>query len=161
MWMLQLLATLRTTPLLAGAATSTALLATTPAASALVAVRNASGAPLVSAWADSVAGGERLVLEMHVASEDVVPAALLAIVSRALSASPPLTEWEPQSLSAPQLAAWQRAPAMAALVTAHTDGMTGPSDGRWLWMLALGMLGLEFLVRRRQSPPAEGHDAIG
>jgi hypothetical protein len=159
-WMLQLIASLRASTTLDGLHSIGTKTLTTRADSAIAVLRTSDGAPLLSAWADSVAGQERLVLEVHAASAPALSAAVLALAARELAAMPPLAEWEQGRVAPEQLASWRRAPAAAAVLRASQDPMTGPSDGRWLWVVALVLLGVESVVRQRRSTASEGDDAV-
>jgi hypothetical protein len=59
-----------------------------------------------------------------------------------LAPSPLAGELEPQTVSAAALAAWQRSPATP------TETSDDRSDGRWLWLMVLGLLGVETYMRR-------------
>jgi hypothetical protein len=91
---------------------------------------------------------DRLVLFSQADAGSPSSSALIAAAARALSIAPPSSELEPATLSDSVLAAWQRAPSIRAISNATiTD-----SDGRWLWLVALLLLGLETLIRRAVAP---------
>jgi len=61
-----------------------------------------------------------------------------------------------------RLAAWTRAPAAAtipAAATASADAVRGASDGRWLWVVVLALLGIEAWLRRRIERRTESRTA--
>jgi hypothetical protein len=76
------------------------------------------------------------------------PAAPVVIRSAILAIRPPWiadTEAEVATLSDEELAQWRRT---AAPVGPHPNPGADDSDARWLWMLALALLGLETVMRR-------------
>jgi hypothetical protein len=116
-----------------------------------------------SAWRDTsiagigraaIGGRERLLLFANVAPGSFESAALIVAAANALSGRVPAAELEPSTIADAQLAAWRREPASVVLPVG--DG--GESDGRWLWLLALLLLGVE-AVLRRSRPPARGTPA--
>ena len=111
---------------------------------ALVA-RSADGTPAVLAARGTVDGRDRLLLFFQGDAGSVASAALVAGAVRAGSTAPPAAELEPGVIPEEALAAWRRAP---ATVTA-SDTESGESDGRWLWIAALVLFGVETWMRRR------------
>ena len=61
-----------------------------------------------------------------------------------ISIAAPVTEMEPTTVPDDVLRSWQREPDASA---AHIS-TDGASDGRWLWIVALVLLGLETWLRR-------------
>jgi hypothetical protein len=56
-----------------------------------------------------------------------------------------------------ELSAWNRAPASAGNARFRPSDDDGPSDARWLWLVALALLVVEWQMRRRMTAaqPAE------
>ena len=67
----------------------------------------------------------------------------------------PWSEFEPDTIAADQLRAWERQP------SGSTSSVSGEPQGRWVWLLGLALLGVEMWMRRRvaTSMPAEVRDA--
>ena len=78
-------------------------------------------------------------------------AALIAAAVRANSDAPPVAELEPASLDSETLAALQRPPSSEPAPGTMNSG--DASDGRWLWLLVLILLGVETWLRRPQRQP--------
>jgi hypothetical protein len=72
---------------------------------------------------------------------------LLAALATGLDSVPPLTEREPLPLPDDLLQRWQREPVLSA---PGGRDETSP-DGRWLWLAALALLGVEEWLRRRRT----------
>ena len=110
-----------------------------------IVVRTEAGIPLASIA--RVAGGapSGLLLFSCVDAGSLASAALLAGVALHLEPSRPLRELEPAVLPDEQLQRWHREPTVSA--PRGTDD-TSP-DGRWLWLLAVALLGVEQVLRRR------------
>jgi hypothetical protein len=111
--------------------------------------------PVVLAASDQVDGRDRLVLFQRADAGSLVSAALLAAVMRAFVPAAQGTELEPSRLPEATLAQWRRPAASATTTRSAIDA--GTSDGRWLWVLALVLLGVESWMRRgrRQVKAAE------
>jgi hypothetical protein len=91
-------------------------------------------------------GGERdgrLVVRAGIRATDPAAVHLVDRVVRA-AWNDPLDALEPRRIPPATLAAWSRGPAGAPLET--PPGNEG--DGRWLWVLALALLALEWRIRR-------------
>ena len=111
----------------------------------LVVARFETGKPAVVAVQGQVDGRDRLILVPPVDASSLTSAALIAATTRALSIAAPVTEMEPTTVSDDVLRSWQREPDASATSHISTDGA---SDGRWLWIVALALLGLETWLRR-------------
>ena len=94
--------------------------------------------------------GTSLVVHANVAAPDPMAAAIVRAVMLAVS---PATVADPEleiaTMPDAQLAAWRREPAPVDRVTAVPRGVE--SDARWLWAVALVLLGIEAWVRRRRG----------
>lgn len=97
----------------------------------------------VRAGAATMDGRERLVLFADVDPASVEAAELLIAAGNALAPGIPAIEHDPATIPDARLDAWRRPPASAA-----PGDPEGESDGRWLWLIALCLLGIETLVRR-------------
>jgi hypothetical protein len=118
-------------------------------ASAAIALQRSD---LAAATRASLVAGERdgvlAVRTSLSASSPLAPAAVRAVVA---AASDPVAdrELEPRALDDGVLSAWRRAPSATAAGVPPDQ-----SDGRWLWALALALLAVETVVRRRRSESA-------
>jgi hypothetical protein len=152
-WMADVLVDLKSDPTLDSLARATRRVSTplSTSAAATPVLLDAAGQPLLVAQAGSNdASGSRLQLAANVAADDVFLSALLTSVARA--ASDDLTAWnelEPGSVDEEDLQRWTRQPSSSA---APTESSPTDSDGRWLWAVALILIGLETWMR--QAPPA-------
>jgi hypothetical protein len=120
-------------------------------------VSGAAGRPVVRAGVAEFDGVERLLLFLDTASRS--PHAAAAIVLAGIPAwSDDVTELEPDRIDAASLEGWARpAPAPTAGSSMGDDGL---SDGTWLWLVALVLLGVESWLRReRVETPATAADA--
>lgn len=108
-------------------------------------VFDAAGRPVLRAGVAEVDDVERLLLFLDTSSASSHTAA--ATVLAGIPAwSDDVTELEPDRIDATSLDAWTRpAPAAAAGSAIGDDGV---SDGAWLWLIALALLGLESWLRR-------------
>ena len=155
-WMTALVARLRSDSMLIDAAAGAAIVgqssvATDSANAHLVVARTASGRPVVTA-AQPAEPSESLVLISHADAGSLLSAALIAAVTRAQSAAPASTELDPSVVPDNVLASWQRAPSPADV--ARANGVEGPSDARWLWIMALLLIAVESWMRRRSAARA-------
>jgi hypothetical protein len=112
----------------------------------LVIARTHDGRPVVSAVESTEQRRARLVLVAYVDAGSLTSAALLAAVARAQAPATPAAELEPNTLSSDLVAHWQRAP--SAIAPSQANGGEGSSDARWLWLVALLLLGIETWMRR-------------
>lgn len=105
--------------------------------------------------------GHRLLLVVRTPDDAVATAALLLAASRALRTANDATVAGSNTGTIPsdeQLRSWERAssaPATPVRSTLRTDYGTGPSDGRFVWLVVLALVALETYLRRRTSPGAE------
>jgi hypothetical protein len=113
--------------------------------------------PIRSAWMASVAAGLPGVVTGAVDDRTMVatldrpadsfelPLAIRAI-RRAFFEPRAWQELEPDRIAAETLTTWSRSPGESGdRAAAHAD----EDDGRWMWLLALGLIGLETWLRRR------------
>jgi hypothetical protein len=134
-WMIAAAARIRADSTLIDAASlSPAVAADT---SGLVVARNGTNQPVV--MAKRSAGNLLLVAAFDPGS--LASAALLSAIAKARSTATPVA---PGMIASESLAAWQRAPAADRSAAALGD----ESDGRWLWIAVLILLGIEALMRR-------------
>ncbi|MDB4877893.1 MAG: putative rane protein [Gemmatimonadetes bacterium] len=142
-WMADVIARIAADSLLAGAAgaASEATLVVADSGAALVVAHNQTGRPAVLAAQDH----DRLLLFALTDASSLASAALIAATARALSRAPAATELDPATIPDATLASWQRAPSAEAPSSANRGSA---SDGRWLWLLALILLGIEWWARR-------------
>jgi hypothetical protein len=146
-WLGELVVRLRSDSALAAAASSAEVISDT-AANALVLARNARGAPAVLAAGGPVAGKPGLLLFALVDAGSLTSAALIAATANAQNSAAPVAELEPAFLPTELLQQWQR-PAGPSVTVRDP---TGASDGRWLWLLVLVLLGVETWLRRTRRP---------
>jgi hypothetical protein len=158
-WMADVVARLRADSLLIAAASIAHAVATSApdSAVAIVVARTDAGRPAIVAAEAQLDGRDRLSLfTLDVSS--LTTAALMAATTRALSVAAPLREMEPSTVADDVLRSWQREPASTV---ASEDNVTGASDARWFWMVALALLALEGWLRRErreQTPSQIAHD---
>jgi hypothetical protein len=117
--------------------------------------------PLVLAARHGEPGREQLLLLVQADASSLVSAALIRAVSRAAASPAPIAELEPSTIPTNVLAQWER-PGRSG----PASGLSGASDGRWLWVLVLVLLGLETAMRRgvprglREAPPEATHERL-
>jgi hypothetical protein len=108
----------------------------------------AAGLPVSFAGNADVEGTRRFVLATSAEPTSLEAARLVAAARRATSAARSATELEPGVVSDAELRTWER-PATVSPATQHRPlDDNGPSDARWLWMLVLALLIVEWRVRR-------------
>ena len=146
-WMSSLVARLRADSTLIVAASSepVSVASSADTVGRLVVTRTDSGRPAVVAVQGQFDGRDRLILLPFVNASSLTSAALIAATTRALSDATPVTELEPTVVSDDVLRSWQREPDAGATSVAGEDGA---SDGRWMWIITLALLGLETWLRR-------------
>jgi hypothetical protein len=124
--------------------------------------------PLVSAAADRLArspvqlvtaAGDsdgNLLLLLHEPAASLAAAAVIAAAWRAttVDAESEAREQSEPSRSPEEIAAWQRQP--AATAPAGATPLAADSTGRWLWALAIALLGVEAVIRRRPQRVTSG-----
>ena len=151
-WMLQAIAALRSNPELQDIARAERLRVTRDSVVGLVVAYGAENRAAVWAAEAPVEGRSTLVLVVRAPAQSLTMPALLA-AARAVTA-PPLTmaELEPEQLATEVLTRLSRESA-SALRGGVSGGLRASaeraSDGRWLWLLVLVLLGAEALLRRR------------
>ena len=119
----------------------------------LVVTRGFENKPLVVAGAATIDGRETLVLFSIDQAQDH---GLIRAADRALADVAASGELDPAVVSDSALAAWQRSPAPHESAGPNADS----SDGRWLWLLALLLLGVETMLRRTAPRPATPGSAL-
>jgi len=118
-----------------------------------VIARNQSGAPVVYAAQSIVNGATRLTFFQRSRASALGSAALFAAVSSSIAVASNLPESETNALSDDALRKLERA--TQDVGAGVPDGeqrvstRSGMSDGRWLWMLVLALLGVETWMRRK------------
>ena len=85
------------------------------------------------------------VVRMHVPEPPA--SAADALMTELSQVSPPTVLVEPVPITGEQLAAWTRPPGPPSSEASITD----EGDRRWLWALALGLLGVEWWLRGRRN----------
>ena len=87
------------------------------------------------------------------------PATSASAVAAAIMAetAAPTAVMEPVAISQQQLQAWSRPPSGVPASAPATD----EGDRRWLWALALGLLGLEHVLRRSKSAEVAAESVAG
>ncbi|MEQ1693572.1 MAG: hypothetical protein ABMA00_19945, partial [Gemmatimonas sp.] len=119
---------------------------------AVVVLRDANQSPLVTASTIvNAAGNARLLLKSRAPAEALITTALLLSVSQSSRIDQAVTQ-TPSTPTDDQLRRWERAP--AAPITLRNSSRQGnadegPSDGRWLWLVGVLLLGVESVMRRR------------
>lgn len=92
-------------------------------------------------------GRDHLVFFTNASPASLMSAALIGSIGRAWTGSRRVTELDPEVLADSTLASWRRAP--TARTTAATDD--AESDAPWFWLVALALLAVEALYRRRMD----------
>jgi hypothetical protein len=159
-WMADAIARLRDDATFATASsTADAADDATDAAPFAVVASTDAGRPVILAARGNIEGRDRLLLLSMADAGSLTSAALIAAVSRALSTSPPVRELEPATLSDAQLGVWQRS------ASAESRGSDADaSDGKWFWLVALGLLAIETWLRRApraDTSTAFVHERVG
>jgi hypothetical protein len=103
--------------------------------------------PYIARQSDSSANAA-IVLFCSAPAASLSCATLTADVLRASTMLPTLDQYAFETVPDSTLARLERAPAAGTDVGRSRDWLTGPSDGRWLWALALLLIAAEALVRR-------------
>jgi len=96
-----------------------------------------------------LADRDRLVLVPLAPAASVASATLIASATAALSLAPPPAEVDPEFVPDSALNSWQRSMSATGNIVANPND--DRSDARWLWLLALVLLGVEALLRRQSS----------
>jgi hypothetical protein len=151
-WMIETIAALETNPELRRLARG-ATAAKQPASEVwTVLLRDRDGNPVLRA----AALDRELIIDAAVPAASYFAAVTLQSALTAAHGAIGKPEEEVLRIPPERLAAWSRAPAPV-----NTDAwrFADSSDARWCWLAALALLGLEHLVRRRQSEIGEEHRA--
>jgi hypothetical protein len=106
----------------------------------------------VQAWAGQRA--DTLVLAVPFAASSALAPAMIRAVLDAVPETLPSGAFEVRTIPAASLTAWQREPQP---VSRDAWPNADQSDGRWLWGLALALLGCEQWMRR---PKRQREDAV-
>jgi hypothetical protein len=114
-----------------------------------VLARTSAGATVAVAASGRIDGRAGLLVFSLVDAQSLASAALNTAILRALASASPAAELEPETLSAATLQNWQRAPGSYA----GAADPEGPSDGHWVWLIALALLALETWLRRTPHQP--------
>ena len=101
--------------------------------------------PAMTFASGRVSGTPRLLVFVEAAPRDLYSAALLRAAWRAAAGVSTVAELEPRHLDDARLASWSRPARDPSGPRPGTDGI---SMARWLWLLALALLGLETWMRR-------------
>jgi hypothetical protein len=115
-------------------------------------VRTAAGEPLLRAAAWEEGEGAALLLVAGRGTGDLVTAAAVAAAARSLAETVPVRELNTAVIPDDVLRGWERDAIASTAGTGGTD-----SDGRWLWLLVLVLLGAEALLRRRMMAREPAH----
>ena len=152
-WMAQVMMSVRENEMLTASVANETSKDTTIAAPFAVIARAQSGAPVVYATAGNVNGANRLIFFTRSNPSSLSSAALIAAVSSSTSVASDLPESETIALSDDALTKLERAPQDVGAGNPGSEqrapARSGMSDGRWLWVLVLVLLGLETWMRRR------------
>ncbi|MEO7361458.1 MAG: BatA domain-containing protein [Gemmatimonadaceae bacterium] len=152
-WMAAAMMRVRENELLWSSVANAAVTDTVIAAPFAVIARNQGGAPVVYAAQSTLNGTTRLTFFQRSRTTALGSAALFAAVSSSIALSSGLSESESTVLSEEALRQLEREPqAVAAGVPdseQRASARSGMSDGRWLWVLVLTLLGVETWLRRK------------
>ena len=96
----------------------------------------------------SVGGTRRFVLMTNAEPSSLDAARLVSIARQATSTAPSPSELEPGVVSDTELREWERPPTEIKSKQFRPTGDNGPSDARWLWVIVLVLLGIEWQLRR-------------
>jgi hypothetical protein len=103
-----------------------------------------------------VGGRPRLMLFTELAPGTVAAARLVAAADQALSIADPENQLGPGIISDKALATLQRPASDDVPSQARRIGASGPSDGRWLWLVVLALLGIETVLRKSKTTSLSG-----
>lgn len=151
-WMGRALLAVRDNPLLLSSAASESVSDTVIAAPFAVVASSSSGAPVVYAAQAMIKGVNRLLFFNRGNTSAITSAALIAAVSNAVAQPSALAESETTMLTDVSLKQLARAPQELSVQGRGSErkasAQAGLSDGRWLWLVALLLLGVETWMRR-------------
>ena len=152
-WMAQVMMSVRENEMLMSSVANATLTDTTIAAPFAVIARTHSGAPVVFAAQSTVNGADRLTFFQRNSASSLSSAALIAAVSSSVGVASDLPESETMVLSDDALRKLERAPQDVSATVPDSEQRaserSGLSDGRWLWVLVLVLLGVETWMRRK------------
>ncbi|MEP6835664.1 MAG: BatA domain-containing protein [Gemmatimonas sp.] len=152
-WMGEALVDVRENEMLSSSAASETLTDTVIGSPFAIVARSRTGAPVVYAAQSTVNGGNRLVFFQRGSASALSSAALIAAVSTSIGVASDIPESETSALSDDALRRLERtARAVGAGSSASDQRATtrsGLSDGRWLWIVVLLLLGVETWMRRK------------
>ena len=102
------------------------------------------------------ASGSELIVLVDAEPGSADAAAITSNVLASLVQPLAWAEFEPATIAPEQLKQWERAPSAAP------SKNVGESQGRWLWLIALLLLGVETWMRRRAAPASteEAHARV-
>ena len=147
-WMIAALAAAREDPALLNAAASRRDGKTRALSTDWVSVvRSATGRALVSA----AAAGDGLLVSVSAEPSGVLSVAAVRAFLRAVADAPVWRELEVEAIPPAQLKAWTRT---AGPIPPGRFKPTPPGDARWLWMMALALLCVEWVLRREKPAGA-------
>jgi hypothetical protein len=156
-WMTDFVARLRVDQLLVAATNSMTSDSVAPGLGGVTVARSGTRGPAVVAAQEN----SRLLLFVGDSPGSPLSAALIAATARALSMEPARAELERQTLTDATLSRWQRQIPERAPARTGPEATSGASDARWLWLLALILLGAEALLRRMPRTHEATGDVIG
>jgi hypothetical protein len=138
-WIGRLLADIQRDPVLQEA-TASATPASTTTTPPRVIARNRAGLPVIGAGRQ----GDDLLLLVSTDPGSLTSVALARSIARLMGGEAAGPELDSTRVSDATLASWRRDAQPA------TDTTSQPSDGRWLWAMALMLIGLESWMRSRR-----------
>ncbi len=157
-WMAQVMLHVRANTMLASTAADEAVQDTTVAPPFAVLARSLSGAPVVLVAEAAVNGSRSLLFVQRTNPSALSAAALIAAISTSIAVPSDASEHETAALRDDVLKQFERAPQLVSdgsLEIEHrATAQSGLSDGRWLWVLVLLLLGVETVMRRKAQQTA-------
>lgn len=151
-WMANAMLTVRSNELLQSSASSENVTDTTIAAPFTVLARNNHGAAVVYAAQTESNGAKQLLFFNRGDPSGIVSAALIAAVSNGVAQPSTVAESDTSRLSDESLRKLERAPGQVEAQGSSRERQasvnSGLSDGRWFWLIALILLGVEAWMRR-------------
>lgn len=154
-WMLRAVASLHADRVLQDIASETTHAPTADSVAGLVVAYTDDQRAAIWAAEAEIDGRVTLLLVLNVPAESLTMPALLAAARAATAAPLTLAELQTERLADSVLAQFERTPAAELRRAGVAAAVRGPaasqSDGRWVWLLVLLLLGAEFIVRRRMQ----------
>ncbi len=151
-WMLRAVSSLQSDAVLQEVARGEDMRIADDSVAGVVVAYTADAQPVVWAAAVELDGRTALLIVSNVDAGSVVMPALIAASRTVMSPQPDAAELEADQLSDSVLTSLSRAPATemrGGVLAASPNAGDNESDGRWLWLLALVLIGAEWLLRRR------------